>query len=649
MRTAGADGLFDLALGLVAEGRFDAAVLPLTRRAELLGRAPAALTDLGVMLARAGRGDEAVVALREALAAAPDFVPARAALGTVLMERGQVAEAEACLRFVLERTPDHPASLSNLGALLVADGRPALAESLLARAVALEPGNARSLNNLALCRDALGRSEEAMALLRRAMAAEPGYGDPACNLGRMLRLRGRFAEATAAYRQALAADPDNTEVHDNLLFCLCYDPTLSPEEVFAEHRRWGIRHAASVEAPAPHGMEPPAPHGMEPPAPHGMEPPAPHGNDRDPGRRLRIGYVSPDFREHSVACFIEPVLAAHDPRQVETVCYADVPVPDAVTVRLRGLAHHWRDLRGMSNRQVAALVREDGIDILVDLAGHTADNRLPVFAQRPAPLQVTWIGYPGTTGCPAIDVRFTDALADPPGAADALHTERLVRLPHGFLCYRPPDDAPEPAAGPPAEAAPTFGCFNNLAKVNDGVVAVWAALLAQVPGARLVLKSAQLADVGQCAETRTRFAEHGVDPDRLDLVGRVASRRDHFLAYGRVDVALDPFPYAGVTTTCESLWMGVPVVTLAGRTHAARVGVSLLTRVGLADLIAADEDHYVAIAAALVRDRTRLRSLRPGLRSRLAASPLGDAGLFTRALEGVYREMWRAWCPGGGA
>jgi predicted O-linked N-acetylglucosamine transferase (SPINDLY family) len=361
---------------------------------------------------------------------------------------------------------------------------------------------------------------------------------------------------------------------------------------------------------------------------------------RPVGRRLRLGYLSPDFNHHAVAYFIEPVLAAHDRTRVEVFCYASVAVPDRFTDRLRGLAEHWRDIARLDDDAAAALIRADNLDLLIDLAGHSARHRLLVLARRPAPVQATWIGYPNTTGLDAIDYRITDAVSDPVGQTEAWHSEKLVRLPANFSCYRPDDDAPAVNNLPAAAAgAVTFGCFNQFAKVTPEVIALWARLLAKLPGSRLLLKSRGLGDPGVAARVQAAFAAAGVGPARLILNGDELSVADHLGLYHKVDIALDPFPYNGTTTTCEALWMGVPVVTLAGSTHVSRVGASLLTHAGLAGWIAATPDDYVARAVAAVRDLPALAALRRGLREQVRTSPLCDAVRFTRGFEAACEAM----------
>jgi predicted O-linked N-acetylglucosamine transferase (SPINDLY family) len=345
-----------------------------------------------------------------------------------------------------------------------------------------------------------------------------------------------------------------------------------------------------------------------------------------------------------VAYFIEPILAHHDPDRFEIYCYAQVGRGDVMTERLQALAGHWRRTLGMSDAELAAQVRADGIDILVDLAGHTANSRLTAFTSRPAPVQIGYLGYPNTICSPAIAYRLTDAWADPPGQ-EQFHCEELIRLPRGFLCYAPSPDAP--AVTPPPSLTNghiTFGSFNNLAKINTGVVALWARLLQAEPTARLVIKNGSLRDPATRERYHALFQQHGIARARVDLAAWTPAMRDHLAAHAGIDIGLDTFPYNGTTTTCEALWMGVPVVALAGDRHASRVGVSLLTRLGLTELIAETLEHYIRVAQYLSANPARLSELRHGLRARIQASTLCDGAAFTRELEDTYRELWRRWC-----
>lgn len=400
-----------------------------------------------------------------------------------------------------------------------------------------------------------------------------------------------------------------------------YLPDVSPDAVFALHRRYGRMfedEAASSPRPALHV-------------------------EADPHRRLRIGYVSPNFASHSVSYFIEPVLAHHDRRDYEVYGYHTGAICDDTTDVLEASVDRWRQVDTLSDDALARRIAEDRIDIAIDLAGHTSSRHMAVFARRSAPVQVTWIGYPDTTGLEAIDYRITDAIADPAPHADERHTETLIRLPGAFLCYRPPADAP--AVSVRDDADPIVFCsFNTLEKINDAVIALWSRVLGAVPGSRLLLKDRRLVAEPVAQRLRGAFAARGIDAARIDFRDWIEARSEHLALYGRCDIALDTWPYNGTTTTCEALWMGVPVVTLAGEAHMSRVGATLLTAAGLNELIAHTADEFVDTATALARAGARRHALRGTLRPMLAASPLLDHAAFTRKLEAALREVWVAWC-----
>lgn len=352
---------------------------------------------------------------------------------------------------------------------------------------------------------------------------------------------------------------------------------------------------------------------------------------------LRIGYVSGDFRRHAVANFLFPVFENHDRASFEIHCYSNNPRDDDVTARLAKSVDRWRRISGLKDEEAARLIAEDGIDLLIDLSGHTAYNRLLLFARQPAPVQATWFGYLGSTGLEAIRFKLVDAITDPPGAADAHYCEELIRLEHGTFCYAPIDDVPlEP---PPERGRIRFGSFNNPAKLSPGTLDLWGRLLTAVGDAELVLKGRPFADPQVRQRLLKRFEDRGIPEKRVVLLEHIASPQRHMAAYADIDIALDPFPYNGVTTTCEALWMGVPVVALLGDRHSGRIGASLLTRVGLEDMIARNEEDYIRIAVDLAADRDRRAELRKGLRERMAASPLCDGPRFTRALESAYRKI----------
>ena len=552
--------------------------------------------NLGVALQHQGRLEEANESLRMALGLKPDLVDAWNNLSTVLLAEGRHAEAMMAVERALALKPDFAQAHFNHANLLDAGGR--LNEAILAhqRALAIDPAYVEVHNNLGNVLTALGRLEEATAAFRKALALAPDRAATHNNLGNALKEQGRLDEAVESYRRATTLNPASAVAGANLALSLNYGAAITPEEVFAEHRRWGEVHG---ERPRP----------------------AAYLNDRDPDRRIRIGFVSGDFRAHSVAYFLEPLLRAFDRTAVEVFAYAEVVNPDPVTERLMGLSDHWRLSMGLTDEGLAMRIAADRIDILIDLAGHTDRNRLLAFARKPAPIQASWLGYPHTTGLEAVDYRIVDPITDPPGSADAFAVEKLVRLEGGFLCYAPPEEAPEPDLPPSlVRGVVTFGSFNNPVKLSGRTISVWADILAAVPNSRLLLKGRPFADPGACTMLEARFATRGIEASRLILKSYIAG--GHLGAYGEVDVALDPFPYNGTTTTCEALWMGVPVVALRGDRHAGRVGASLLTHVGLEVLIAESAHGYIELAAGLGGDPDRLSELRKGLRRRY--SPIRD-------------------------
>ena len=430
----------------------------------------------------------------------------------------------------------------------------------------------------------------------------------------------RIDEAAAALDRALRAAPQNREIFSGVLLFRHYLADQDPRALFDLHRQYGrmLRNAV-------------------------REPIRDHPNAADPDRPLRIGYVSRNLSRHSVGYFIEPVIARHDRDRYPVFCYYTHPHGDETTERIAGLAHVWRHVHAQNDSMLAATIRDDRIDILVDLGGHTKLNRLGVFARKPAPVQMTWLGYPDTTGLVTIDYRVSDSIADPAGVADDLHSERVLRLPPPFLCYRPPADSP-PVAIRANEEKLVFGSFNMLAKLNEHAIDAWARILHAVPEAHVLLKSGTLEHDDTAARVRESFEARRIDGSRVDLKSWSADRVEHLAAYGDIDIALDTFPYNGTTTTCEALWMGVPVVTLAGEAHMSRVGATLLDSVGLDALVAPNVDEYVRIAVELARDHARREDLRSGMRQRLMQSPLLDHAGFVARLEQRYRDAWSAWC-----
>ena len=638
--------------------------------AEALSRgsnSPEVFNDLGALLARGGQLPAAVVQFEIALALAPGAVDVRSNLakaleamslaafgerrwkdaaagygrltvldpscaifhtnaGRALRELKLPEQALSYFRRAVELDAGNSNAHFNLGLVLL-DLNQSESEVELERAVELDLTNVSAHVNLCVVHNRRGHLARAAEMARRALEISPDEVDGHANLAAVLRDQGEIQSSLEHYRRALQIRPDSALIFSGYLLARQADPSAEPADLLADHRTWAARFATPLD-------------------------PGPAGEwgtpDRDPGRCLRVGYVSADFRNHSVASFIEPVIGAHDRNTVQVHCYSD-SIPDAVTARIQTQARPdvWRDVRTLTDEALARRIVEDRIDVLVDLAGHTAGNRLLCFARRPAPVQVTYCGYPGTTGLSAINWRLTDGIADPESVADRNHVEQLWRLPNGFLCFQPNFDAgiPDP---PPALARGfvTFGSFNNLSKLGDGVLDLWADILRSVPRAHLLLKARSLSDDKPRERLLRAFAERGVDPARIEFAPYAATTVEHVAVYGQVDIGLDPFPYNGTTTTCEALWMGVPVVTLLGRAHAGRVGASLLTRIGCGDLVAATREEYVQTSTRLAGDRDRLVALRRDLRAKLSSSSLMDAGMMTRDIETAYREMWRRFCSG---
>ncbi len=570
-------------------------------------------------------------------------------------QSGRLAEAERGYREILHVQPGHADSLHLLGVLALQTGNPEPALELIQRAVALRPDGAVYRNNLGQVLERLGRIEDAARAYeaaieldpldaepvnnlgrllerqerladaethyRRAIKLNSQYAEPQINLGNVLKDRGELDGAIAAYLRATELRPDLSVLHSNLLLTLHYHPDYSPADIAHEHRQWAERHAVPLAA-----------------AQH------PHKNDPKPERRLRIAYMSPDFREHPVARFILPLLENHDREQFEMFAYHDIARQDEVTKLIRKHVDQWRDIADLTDELVADRIRTDGIDILVDLTAHSGRNRLLVFARKPAPVQLTYLAYCSTTGVDAIDYRLTDRFLDPPEEDTSHYSERSIRLPDCYWCYsRPPLPADRLPSSERRTGPPTFGCLNNFAKVTDPTLELWMKLLQRVPESRLLL----YARSEQHRERVRRFMQRAnVAESRVAFVGRQPFE-DYLETYRDIDVALDPIPFGGGTTTCDALWMGAPVVTLAGRTAVSRGGSSILSNIGLDDLVCRNEEQYLDLAASLIGDGKRLAALRRELRSRLEGSAVMDSARFARGVEAAFREMWRKWCENG--
>ncbi len=689
------DALHLLGLIRYGQGKYDQTIELISAAIEFKSDFPPFHLNLGNALHKVGDLGAAEACHRQALVLQPELVEAHVNLANTLRDQGQIAEAEASYRRGLEVNPRDAAAHGNLGSLLGNQNRFDEALSCFQAALEINPQSRECLGNLAGVFQDLGRLEEAERVFRQILEIEPNNFEVHTDLGVTLTGQGKLDEAVEAHRQAIILRPDSARAYNNLgvafqehgklaeareafekaieidqelsaarvnlgychlrrgrfrqgrelianasdvrraqskdhssqLFFMQYAEEETSQSIWQEAHRWQKWHAARCER---------------------ME--LARNGPGDCEKKLRVGYVSADLRRHSVSAFMEAILTSYDRQEFETYCYYNWPEDDEVSTRLKELVNAWREVSAVSNEALAAIIRDDRIDILVDLSGHDIENRLLVFARKPAPVLVTYLGYPGTTGLEAIDYRISDQWADPEDEGDDYSSEEVVRLPKGFHCYTPPDFAPNVSGLPALECGHvTFGSFNNVSKVSERVIDVWCRILLAVPGARLIIKHGHFADDETRLLFRNAFANCGVEANRLEFLEAEEADRDHMATYNRVDIGLDPFPYNGTATTCEALWMGVPVITLRGNRHAGRVGESLLNNIGLVEFIAADEQAYVDLAVTLANDLKRLDGLRSGMRERLKATPLLDAVGFTRTLEEVYRMIWRRHCKGAEA
>jgi protein O-GlcNAc transferase len=612
-----AEALNNLGKALLQKGNLDEAVGRFQLAVSLRSDFPEAQSNLATGLLNQGNIDDAVSHCMEALRSRTDLPGVHCCLGNARLRQGKLCEAIASFRQAVRLNPMLSEAYVGLGYALEQQSKLDEAVHAYQQALRLNPRGAEVHNGLGHVRKRQGMLDEAISCFYKALDLNPGFPQAHQNLGSSLLEKGRPDLAMPCYQEALRLDSTLATAQTSYLFCLNYDPDANLDQVFEAHCRWGRLHERKT-LPA-------------------------HANDRCPGRRLRIGYASPDFRFHPLARYFEPVLANHDSEQVDVFCYAEVANPDSVTGRLQKLAHGWRWTTGKTDSQVADCVRSDNIDIFVDLAGHTRNSRLPVFAHKPAPVQATWFGYLNTTGLAAIDYRLTDDILHPPGQP-VRGTEELLRLPGGMCCFAPPADAPPVTTLPASDWGHlTFGSLSSVFKLNNRVFDLWCQVLKAVPTSRFLMFHHTL--VGAARDhVHRQFIERGIEQERLDL--RQGSYAAGYLAvYGEIDISLDAFPCTGGVTTCESLWMGVPVVSLCGNCPAGRNSTALLTRAGLTDWVAQTPQQYVTITVEKARDLDGLTQLRSGLRCR-AHHTLCDAPKFTRVLENAYRTMWRRWCAG---
>ncbi|XP_061366737.1 probable UDP-N-acetylglucosamine--peptide N-acetylglucosaminyltransferase SPINDLY [Gastrolobium bilobum] len=585
-----------------------------------------ALTDLGTKVKLEGDINRGVAFYKKALYYNWHYADAMYNLGVAYGEMLKFDMAIVFYELAFHFNPHCAEACNNLGVIYKDRDNLDKAVECYQLALSIKPNFSQSLNNLGVVYTVQGKMDAAASMIEKAIIANPTYAEAYNNLGVLYRDAGDIAQSINAYEQCLKIDPDSRNAGQNRLLAMNYIDEGIDDTLFEVHREWGRRFMRLY--PQYTSWD----------------------NSKDPERPLVIGYVSPDYFTHSVSYFIEAPLVYHDYTNYKVIVYSAVVKADAKTIKFREKVLKkggiWKDIYGIDEKKVANMVREDQVDILVELTGHTANNKLGMMACRPAPIQVTWIGYPNTTGLPTIDYRITDSLADPPETKQK-HVEELLRLPESFLCY-----TPSPEAGPvcPTPALSngfiTFGSFNNLAKITPKVLQVWARILCAIPNSRLVVKCKPFC----CDSVRQRFLstleQLGLEPLRVDLLPLILLNHDHMQAYSLMDISLDTFPYAGTTTTCESLYMGVPCVTMAGSVHAHNVGVSLISKVGLERLIAKNEDEYVQLALQLASDISALQNLRTSLRDLMSKSPLCDGANFILGLESTYRKVWLRYCKG---
>jgi predicted O-linked N-acetylglucosamine transferase (SPINDLY family) len=610
------DALHLLGLAAHQQGRRDEAIA-LIDKAIAIAPTAAMYANLGHVFHSCGELEAAATLFRHACELDPANAEFHNNLGSALHDQGKLSEAINTFLQAIALQPDHAGAYCNMGVAAYDLGHLDEAIRCYQTALSLDPDSAIAHNNLGNALRAIGNYDDAAPHFERAIALAPDYALAWSNLGNLVREQGQAEQAAELYRQSLALNPQQPGVHSNLLFTLLSLADASPDDIFAEHRRFADRFEAPLR---PDWRQ--------------------HDNRRDANKRLKLGYVSGDFRDHAVAYFFEPILAGHDRTQIEVFCYYNNFEQDAVTQRIAAACDHWLPCKSLSDEALAQRIREDGIDILIDLSGHTANNRLLMFARKPAPVQMTWMGSPSTTGLAAVDYRLTDAAVDPPGLTERYHSETPLHLP-----YTAPFRLP--AAQPPVNDLPalthevfTFASLNNLSKISGAAIVLWARILNALPHARLILGNANESARHRLLDT---FAAHGVNAERLEILPRLSL--DNYLAlHHRIDLALDPFPYNGGITTLHSLSMGVPVIALTGETPASRWGAGIMTNAGFPEFVAGNPDEYVQLAMTFAKDLPRLQGIRQTLRDTCPLfCHIGDSS-FTRHLERVLREAWTTWC-----
>ena len=658
LRPSNLNARYNFALCLLKLGESKRAATEFRRILKKQANNTDALSNLGVAYLKEKEFSKAAQYLKRCLQLDPLNTNARINLGNAYQENNLFVQAVSEFEAVLDTEPQNTDALYNLGLVFKNLREPESAVDRFREVILCQPDHIGALNNLGTTLQGMINKEEALTSLRKAADLAPdnfviifnlakrqkdfyewenaetnyrkvleineSFSPAKTNLANLMRDTGRLDEAMVIYRGLLSSASDLPNAHSDYLANLNYVCEDNNEIIYRESLEWERRHGTSLKKAYSN-----------------------FSNKKVATRRLKIGYVSPDFHEHSINYFFSPLLSAHHADNVETFCFSDNSYDDATTQHLISAADHWQPILGMSDTEASKLIRAAGIDILVDLTGHMANNRLTMFSLRPSPIQVTWLGYPNTTGLTAMDYRLTDDISDPEGLSDKFHSEKLVRVPEGFLCYRPSEIAPK-VIDPPHQKNGfiTFGSFNNLAKVTTVTIDTWANCLVATPGSRLYVKALALSSPSTKERFYSRFEERGINRARIELAPRVDTIEAHLSLYAGVDIALDTFPYNGTTTTFEALWMGVPVVTLMGQRHAARVGSSISIRLGLEDLVADNYTDFVRRASNLASNTKKLLELRRNLRITLTNSTFLDFDRFSSRIEKCYRDMWLNWCEG---
>ena len=610
------DALHYLGVLLFQKGQFSQAWELVQQAIALRPQLPHYRCNAAPILIALGRFDDATASCQRALSLKPNYGEAFYFLGLAHRHKGEFDEAFNCYRKAVEFKPDHAEAWNAIGVRMREKGELDEAMKSYRRALAINPNSTEAHNNVAIVFRDAGRLDEALEAHRHALALEPRNPKIRSNIATILKDMGETDQAIAQYREALAIAPDE-QVASNLLYTLLFDERTTQSELCDAHKRWNENYAKRMSGSI-----------------------RPFENDPGPNRRLRVGYVSADFRVHPIGRFLFPLLMNHNQEKFEIFCYSDVRRPDAITEKLKSKANVWREIRGQSNEQVATLIRQDHIDVLVDLTMHMENNRMLVFARKPAPVQVTYLAYAGTTGLETMDYRLTDLILDPPEREMASYSEKPLRL-RSYWCYQESPDAP--ALAPPpclSTGYVTFGCMNNFCKMTPGTFDAWCELLRRVAKSRLILHARQGSHRRRTAD---RFAAKGIDPSRVEFVDSLPTPR-YLAQYNRIDVALDPFPYPGGTTTCDALWMGVPAITLPRDSAISRGGLSILSTLRLKEFVARDPEDYVRIASELSEKAERLVSLRSTMRDRMQNSALMDIAGYRRDVESALRRAWHDWC-----